>query len=192
MNILVFILYHLKGLKMKNSDIINSLMFDYLNLTDDNIVSLANTLPNKILRWLGANHPDNKTRKTFFKLTNVKIGKDTVINQNFIISDDYKSLLEIGNRVAISPNVTIICSSSPNNSKLSKEQELYNRSIITTQKVIIEDDVWIGANTVILPGVRVGEKSIIGAGSIVTKTIEPFSVVYGNPAKESIYRVESI
>lgn len=73
--------------------IINTLMFD------------KELLPNKILRWLGSNHPDNKTRKVFFRLT---IGKDTVINQNFIVSDNYEPLLEIGNRV------TIICASSPN------------------------------------------------------------------------------
>lgn len=105
---------------MKNSEIINTLMFD---LNDKEILNLAKLLPNKILRWLGSNHPDNKTRKVFFRLT---IGKDTVINQNFIVSDNYEPLLEIGNRVAISPNVTIICASSPNNSNLSKIKELYN------------------------------------------------------------------
>ncbi|RZV12711.1 acyltransferase [Aliarcobacter butzleri] len=167
---------------MKNSEIINTLMFDYLESNEKEIINLAKLLPNKILRWLGANHPDNKTRKTFFKLTNIKIGVDSVINQNFIVSDNYEPLLEIGNRVAISPNVTIICASSPNNSNLSKIKELYDSSIITSSKVIIEDDVWIGANVVILPNVTIGKCSIIGAGSLVTKNIEPFSVAYGNPA----------
>ncbi len=168
---------------MKNSEIINTLMFDYFDLNDKEILNLAKLLPNKILRWLGSNHPDNKTRKVFFRLTNITIGKDTVINQNFIVSDNYEPLLEIGNRVAISPNVTIICASSPNNSNLSKIKELYDSSIITSSKVIIEDDVWIGANVVILPNVTIGKCSIIGAGSLVTKNIEPFSIAYGTPAK---------
>ena len=52
-----------------------------------------------------------------------------------------------------------------------------------TMQVIIEDDVWIGARSVILPGVKIGTGSIIGVGSIVTKDIEPFSIVAGVPAK---------
>jgi maltose O-acetyltransferase len=51
------------------------------------------------------------------------------------------------------------------------------------QKVIIEDDVWIGARVVILPGVTIGKGAIIGAGSIVTKSIEPYRIVGGVPAK---------
>jgi maltose O-acetyltransferase len=50
--------------------------------------------------------------------------------------------------------------------------------------IIIEDDVWVGAGSIILKGVRIGKGSIIGAGSIVTKTIDPYSVVVGNPAKK--------
>ena len=48
--------------------------------------------------------------------------------------------------------------------------------------VVIEDDVWIGCRAIILPGVRVGAKSVIGAGSVVTKNVPPNSVVGGNPA----------
>ncbi|KKN50694.1 hypothetical protein LCGC14_0630030 [marine sediment metagenome] len=51
------------------------------------------------------------------------------------------------------------------------------------KQVIIEDDVWIGARSVILPGVKIGTGSIIGVGSVVTKNIEPYSIVAGVPAK---------
>lgn len=47
----------------------------------------------------------------------------------------------------------------------------------------IEDDVWIGAGSIILTGVTIGKGSIVGAGSIVTKSVEPYSIVAGNPAK---------
>jgi maltose O-acetyltransferase len=50
-------------------------------------------------------------------------------------------------------------------------------------RVIIEDDVWIGARVIILPNVRIGRSSIIGAGAVVAKDVPPFSVVVGNPAK---------
>ena len=52
-----------------------------------------------------------------------------------------------------------------------------------TKQVIIEDDVWIGARSVILPGVKIGTGSIIAVGSVVTKDVEPFSIVAGVPAK---------
>jgi len=50
-------------------------------------------------------------------------------------------------------------------------------------KVIIQHDVWIGACVVILPGVTIGKYSVIGAGSVVTKDVPPFTVVAGVPAK---------
>ena len=49
--------------------------------------------------------------------------------------------------------------------------------------IIIEDDVWIGARVIILPGRRIGRGSIVGAGSVITKDVEPFSIVGGNPAQ---------
>jgi len=49
--------------------------------------------------------------------------------------------------------------------------------------IIIEDCVWIGANTIILPGIRIGRGSVIGAGSVVTKDIPPMVIAAGNPAK---------
>jgi acetyltransferase-like isoleucine patch superfamily enzyme len=50
-------------------------------------------------------------------------------------------------------------------------------------KVIIEDDVWIGYGSIVLSGVKIGRGSIVAAGSVVTKDIEPYSIVAGNPAK---------
>jgi acetyltransferase-like isoleucine patch superfamily enzyme len=52
-----------------------------------------------------------------------------------------------------------------------------------SEPVIIEDHVWIGAKAVILPGVRIGSRAVIGAGSIVTKDIPPLCVAAGNPAR---------
>ena len=49
--------------------------------------------------------------------------------------------------------------------------------------VIIEDDVWIGSRVTILPGVTIGEGSVIGASAVVAKSVPPYSVVVGNPAK---------
>ena len=53
---------------------------------------------------------------------------------------------------------------------------------ILRKRIIVEDDVWIGAGAVILGGVRIGTGSIVGAGSVVTRDVKPFSVVVGTPA----------
>ena len=61
----------------------------------------------------------------------------------------------------------------------------------TFQGVSIEEDTWIGANVVILDGVRIGKGSVIGAGSVVTKSIPPNSVAYGSPARMVRQRSEA-
>ena len=50
--------------------------------------------------------------------------------------------------------------------------------------VVIEDDVWIGGRVIILPGIKIGRGAIIGAGSVVTKNVAPYTIVGGNPAKK--------
>ena len=54
-------------------------------------------------------------------------------------------------------------------------------------QIVIEDDVWIGSNSVILPSVSLGRGAVIGAGSVVTKDMEPYSIVFGTPAK--LYKI---
>lgn len=167
---------------MLNRDIINLILFDYDSLSRQEIIEYTNQLPRKQVRWLGAHHPDNKTRKIFFELTSVSIGDEAVINQNFIVSDGFKPLLKIGKRVSIAPNVTIICESAPNNSFLVKNDYVI-KHLIKEEAVFIGDDVWIGANVVILPGVTIGPAAIIGAGSVVTEDIPAATIVAGIPAK---------
>ncbi len=59
------------------------------------------------------------------------------------------------------------------------------------QKIIIEDDVWIGVGSIVLSGVNIGIGSIIAAGSVVTKDVEPYSIYGGNPAKKIRNRFDS-
>lgn len=81
----------------------------------------------------------------------------------------------MGNNVMLGPFVRIITSNHP----LDPD----NRKAVVSKPVTIGDNVWIGANAVILPGVTVGENSVIGAGSIVTRDVPDNIVVAGNPAR---------
>lgn len=87
----------------------------------------------------------------------------------------------IGDDVLIGSHVLI---TDHSHGKLEKSQEPYNkRKLISKGPVIIEDNVWIGENACILPGVRIGTGCIIGANAVVTKDIPPYSVAVGVPAK---------
>jgi len=71
--------------------------------------------------------------------------------------------------------------------KLYKEVTGFDLEMIA-EPIIVGSDVWIGTNTIILPGVKVGNGAVIGAGSIVTKDVKPYEVVAGNPAKHIKWR----
>lgn len=105
-----------------------------------------------------------------------KIGDNVSINRNTVIRGNFT----IGNNVAIAPNCTII---GVNHSFDRLDVPIRLQGVNTRGGVVIEDDVWIGANCVILDGVTIGSGSVIGAGSVVTKNIPAFSIAVGNPCK---------
>lgn len=69
------------------------------------------------------------------------------------------------------------------NHNYDKKEVLINQQGVTVKPIKIEDDVWIGSDAIILPGITIGTGSVIGAGSVVTKDVEPYSIVAGNPAR---------
>ncbi len=104
----------------------------------------------------------------------------------------------IGNHVVISFDVTIYTTNSHSYDIEERHNDLYNTlyylrgvnssrnidwSKIVSKDIVIEDDVWIGFGASILKGVTIGRGAIVGAKSVVTHDVEPFTVVAGNPAK---------
>ena len=87
----------------------------------------------------------------------------------------------IGDDVFIGPKVNLIT--------INHDPDPENRSATYGRPIVIEDRVWIGINSTILPGVRLGYGCIVGAGSVVTHDVEPMTVVAGNPARV-IKRIE--
>jgi len=87
----------------------------------------------------------------------------------------------IGAYVTIGANVSIFDTDfHPIEYRARRTQDF---STVKSSPVAIEDDVWIGAHSIILKGVRIGRGAVIGAGSVVTKDIPPFTLWAGNPAR---------
>jgi acetyltransferase-like isoleucine patch superfamily enzyme len=108
----------------------------------------------------------------------INIGNNTGISGAAIHARDS---IHIGNYVSIGANVKIFDHDFHSLNYLERREDL--QIDIITKPIIIEDDVWIGTNTIILKGVKIGRAAIIGAGSVVTKDIPEFTVWAGNPAK---------
>lgn len=106
----------------------------------------------------------------------VTIGRDCGINHNVLILGHSK--VEIGNGVILSAGVMLIDSGLV----LEGYSEVAFPSHFDSY-VVIKDGAWIGAGAIILPGVTVGTKSVVGAGSVVTRDVPAFAVVAGNPAR---------
>lgn len=119
----------------------------------------------------------------------IKIGDYCYLGENSYIWS--AKMIKIGDRVLISHNVNIYDSDThPINPKQRHAQfeaiiiEGHPKNIdLKEEQINIEDDVWIGTNSIILKGVTIGKGAIVGAGSVVTKDVPPYTIVAGNPAK---------
>ncbi len=108
----------------------------------------------------------------FVNLANkVKIGKNVIIMNGFQCMS--AGGLTIDDNVNISLNCTIV----------TNNHDLKEKNILICKPVHIKKNAWIGANVTILPGVTIGENSVVGAGAIVTKDVPDNAVAVGNPAR---------
>ena len=124
----------------------------------------------------------DKNKENFFEPNvyigsgeNVKIGSHTHINENVFIQG-----AQIGSFVMIAPNVTFLTKGHEFN---KIETPMIQQGETEERLSVIEDDVWIGRNVIIMPGIRIGKGSIVAASAVVTKNVLPFTIVGGVPAK---------
>ncbi|ROS73338.1 sugar O-acetyltransferase [Cellulomonas sp. PhB143] len=106
---------------------------------------------------------------------NVTVGDDVYVNTNLTLVDDVG--VTLGDRVMVAPNVTITTTGHPVHPDLRRGGGQFSAP------VVVEDDVWLGAGAVLLPGVTVGRGSVVAAGSVVTADVPPGVVVAGVPAR---------
>ncbi len=106
---------------------------------------------------------------------NIEVGKNFFANYNCTILDVAK--VKIGDNCQMAPNVAIYTAGHPIHPATRNSQYEYGKP------VTIGDNVWIGGNTVLCPGVHVGSNVVIGAGSVVTKDLPDWCIAAGNPCR---------
>lgn len=107
--------------------------------------------------------------------SNVHIGDDFFGNVNLTFVDDVD--IRIGDGVMIAPSVTLTTTGHPVHPARRVDFARFS------EPIVIEDKVWIGSNAVVLPGVRIGYGSVVGAGSVVSRDVPPMSVAVGTPCR---------
>ncbi|HBX45775.1 sugar O-acetyltransferase [Limibacterium fermenti] len=106
---------------------------------------------------------------------NIEFGNTIFVNHNLVILDEAK--VTLGDNIFIGPNCSFYTAVHPLDAAQRNEGLEYARPIS------IGNNVWLGGNVVVLPGVNIGDHSVIGAGSVVTKDIPANVVAFGNPCK---------
>lgn len=131
----------------------------------------------------------------FCDLSHIFVGKNSYgeINVTDCSPDDSK--LIIGNYCSIASNVRFLLGGEHNTNTIStypfKVRKFgYFKEAGCKGNIVIQDDVWIGTNVIICSGITIGQGAVIAAGSVVTKDVEPYSIVGGNPAKIIKYRFD--
>jgi len=105
----------------------------------------------------------------------VIIGDDTLIGMSNVLIGP----VTIGNNVIFAQNIVV---SGLNHEYSDVNVPIFKQKIVVSP-IVVEDDCWIAANSVITSGVTIGKHSVVAGGAVVTKNVPPYSVVAGNPAK---------
>jgi maltose O-acetyltransferase len=105
----------------------------------------------------------------------IRVGARTFVNYGLVALD--VASIEIGDDVQIGPNVQLLTPTHP------LEPDARRAKWEAAEPIAIEGNVWLGGGVIVLPGVTIGENTVVGAGSIVTKDLPPNVVAAGNPAR---------
>ncbi|MCU4858668.1 CatB-related O-acetyltransferase [Bacillus cereus] len=144
-------------------------------------------------KWRKLNRHNSTNPGNIFPADLVTVGNFSYGKLNVNSYGNKNEELMIGNLVSIGGNVLFMLGGNHKYNCLTtypfKKKILFKESeAITKGPIIVEDDVWIGNNAIILSGITIGKGAIVAAGSVVTKNVEPYSIVGGNPAQLIKYR----
>lgn len=161
----------------------------WLNQADgklfDWLMAHPSEVPARFQKWLAWHYPDARLRKRYWAELNVTMGEGTYPNPGLLVVNtaDADAKVTIGRYVSIAPGVILVTDSSPSNSPVLMNNPLVGERLIRRAPIEIEDDCWLGAGVIILPGVKIGRAAVIGAGAVVTRDVAAGDVVAGVPAR---------
>jgi maltose O-acetyltransferase len=153
------------------------------NLTDEDEPEKRSAILKELLSG-SPNLPSLQAPIWFDYGCNTTFGQFSSANFNFTCLDVCP--VNIGNNVMIGPNVTL---ATPMHPLLPEERNVRQRqdgsyyNLEYAKPIVIEDDCWLASNVIVCGGVTIGEGSVIGAGSVVTRDIPPHSLAAGNPCR---------
>ena len=145
-----------------------------LNQIKPSNLEKRNSIINKLLGY----QPDNLELLSPFTCdygNNIVLGKNVFINSNCYFMDGAK--ITVGDNVFIGPSCGFYTANHP------LDYQTRNQGIERPLPILIGNNVWLGGNVIVLPGVEIGDGCVIGAGSVVTKDIEANSIATGVPCK---------
>lgn len=147
-------------------------------------------------KWIKSNKQNQTIPINVFEPDIVKVGKMSYGPLEVYGWGAKNEKLIIGDYVSISNGVKFLLGGNHNYNTIStypfkvtmcgEKQEAYSKGAI-----VVDDDAWIGTDTMILSGVKIGKGAVIAAGSVIVKDVPPYSIVGGNPAKIIKYRFEN-
>lgn len=148
--------------------------FEYKDI-DENVQKMHKEADKFIKKYNSLKYFQKEKKKKILKKYLKSIGNNSFINFSCTMLD--MADITIGNYVLIAPNVTLTTATHSLNCKDRRNRKGF------ASEIVIEDDVWIGANSIIFPGVVLKKGTVVGAGSVVTKSTEEFDVIVENPAR---------
>ncbi len=138
------------------------------------------SLYKRLVKMITVHLPSWRLRVCLLRSAGYSIGNETYVGEELLIIDEPgdRRMVILGDRVSVAPRVTLVTSSYANFSKIRMTAGEKH------EEVVIEDDAWLGTGVIVLPGIRIGARSVVAAGAVVTKDVAPGMIVAGIPARE--------
>ncbi len=153
----------------------------------ERLIASVEGVPLSYRKWIASFYPDAYVRREYLKSLGVIFKDDTsFVNAGFtpVPNSPSSTHVYIGSNVSVAPNVTCVTSSNANNGVDINSHPYVSQRLTREGDIHIEDEAWVGAGVIVLPGVRIGYSAVIGAGCVMANDAEPYGIYAGVPGRK--------